>query len=253
MAAAQAGLLVLFGAPSYAMTFTANGAAQPREAIEHPHLYFGLQAPEVREISNEELLRLNPQFSRTDMIDFGNCDQNRSSIREDEASPLEIVDLVVDQIINIGKKIWNVVAAGKPVANFKTDVAYALPRGVKCWTELSNWSAPNARNYQVTYKNKFGVEVIQFTYQLTYTHGGRVGDVGAYITNATILPAHINVAWGFSFDATAEVPSVFNVGSMSQPVGAMQINMMWKVENVLTFEQKTMSYYINGLGDLQKL
>ena len=243
--------VVFAGLPSHADMMASGSSLPPREALENPELYFRLDSPVVREISQEELLRINPLFRKKDIVDFGQCDQTR--IQESGVNPLDELNVLVDQIINIGKKIWNIVSAGKPVANFKTDVAYALPKGVDCWTQLSNWSVPAAKNYQVTYRNKFGVEVIQFTYQLTYTYGGKVGDVGAYITNATILPAHINVAWGFSFDATAEVPSVFNVGSFGEPVGAMQINVMWKVENVLTHEQKTNSYFVNGLGDFKQL
>jgi hypothetical protein len=245
------GVVFFMGLPSYSAEGLAISSAPPREALESPALYFQLNSPTVREISDEELYRINPSFRKTEVIDFGQCDQGQK--RDSEVNPLEELNIFVDQIINIGKKVWNVVAAGKPVANFKTDVAYALPKGVSCWTQLSSWSVPVAKNYQVVYRNKFGVEVIQFTYQLTYTYGGKVGELGAYLTNATVLPAHINVAWGFSFDAKAEVPSVFNVGSSSQPVGAMQVNVMWKVENVLTHEQVTNSYFVNGLGEFQKL
>ncbi len=235
--------------------FAVTPGGVPREAFENPELYYSLSQPEIQEITQEELFRLNPGFRANEVIDFGQCDENIfGRVQKNNASEsLSELGIYLDQIINIGKKIWNIVAAGSPVANFKADVAYALPRGVTCWNQLSGWSMPASRTYKVTYKNKFGVEVIQYAYQITFTHGGQFQQQGAYITNASILPAHINVAWGFQFDATAEVPSVFNIGTMQEPVGGMQLMMSWKITNILTHEQKTETFYINGRGDIQKL
>lgn len=244
--------LVLSGLVFSAALSVSATTLQPREALENPEQYFSVGEARVTEISDRELAILNPDFRAEQALDFGACDQDLLG-RQSSLPILNEVDLILDQVINMGKKVWNIVAAGTPVANYKTDVAYALPRGVRCWTDLSSWQAPEARTFKVEYQNKLGMTVIQFAYRLNFTHGGQVNGQGQYITNATMLPAHIRVSWGFNFDAKAEVPSVFNAGSVSEPIGAMQMNMAWEIKNVMTHEQRTESYFITGQGELKTL
>ncbi|MFS4460835.1 hypothetical protein [Bdellovibrio sp. HCB2-146] len=166
------------------------------------------------------------------------------------AGPLDVVEAVVDQIINIGKKIFAVIAQGKPVVNLQFDTANALPAGVQCWSDLSGWNAPASRVYNVVYENGLGMAVVDFTYRVTYVAGGSVDGVGQYITNATILPANLSVAWGFQFDATAQIPSVFNMGSKQEPLAGMQMNMAWKVTSPVAHEQSVESFHISGKNEL---
>src|SRR4051812_46731541 len=49
---------------------------------------------------------------------------------------LNEADLIIDKIINMGKKVWAIVEAGKPVVDVKVDVANALPEGLKSWQQL---------------------------------------------------------------------------------------------------------------------
>lgn len=170
-----------------------------------------------------------------------------------DVNPLNQVELIVDQIINIGKKIFAVVQAGKPVVNMKLDTANALPKGLTCWSDLTGWNMPESKVYQVDYKNGFGMNVVSFAYRVTYTAGGSANGVGQYITNATFQPANVNVAWGFQLDAEAAIPSVFNTGSKESPVAGMQMNMAWKVTSPVKENQMTDSYFVSGENKLIKL
>lgn len=161
-------------------------------------------------------------------------------------NPLNQVEIIIDQIINIGKKVWAVVETGRPVVNVQTYTANALPKGLTCWSDLAGWQVPQSKVYRVQYENTYGMDVVDFAYRVTYTAGGNIDGKGKYITNATIMPANIYVAWGFKFNATAEVPSVFNTGSKEAPVAGMQMNMKWSVDTVMNHIEQAESFYISG-------
>jgi len=168
-------------------------------------------------------------------------------------SPLAVVEVFVDQIINIGKKIWAIVDAGRPVANIQLDVANALPRGVSCWSDLSGWQVPQSKVYNVQYENAFGMVVVDYSYRVTYTAGGSVDGVGKYLTNATFQPANVEVAWGFDFAANAQVPSVFNMATKQNPVAGMQMNMKWAVKSPLNHAESTETFFVSGKNELKHM
>jgi hypothetical protein len=168
-------------------------------------------------------------------------------------NPLDTINVVVDQIINIGKKIWNIVEAGKPVVDLKMDTANALPMGVTCWSDLSGWNMPNSKVFNVEYTNGFGMSVVNFAYRVTFTAKGSVNGVGQYITNATFMPANVHVAWGYNFAASAEVPSVFNQGTKEAPLAGMQMNMKWNVSTVVVNNVQSESYFVSGDNNLVHL
>ena len=159
----------------------------------------------------------------------------------------------VDQIINIGKAVWQVVDAGKPVVTKNFSGASALPRGVSCWTDLSGWRQPISKVYSVQYENFYGVKVVDFKYRIIYMVGGSIDGVGKYITNASFVVAKLNVAWGFKFDAKAEVPAVFNMGTKANPIAGMQMNMHWEVDSPVAHEEETQSYFLSGDGSLSRM
>jgi len=168
-------------------------------------------------------------------------------------NPLDLVDVIVDKIINIGKKIWAIVDAGRPVVNLKYDTAHALPAGIKCWTDLEGWSAPQTKLYQAAYENGFGSTVVNYAFRVSFISGGSWKGQGDYITMATIQPTRVEVAWGFNFDAVATVPIVFNQGTRSAPIAGMQLVMNWQTRSPLKHIQEAESFFINGQGRLEHL
>lgn len=169
------------------------------------------------------------------------------------AGGLNEAEVVLDRVINIGKKVWAIIEANRPVVNIQTDSANALPEGARAWQNLSGWSAPQSRVYRVTYKNLFGVTVVGFSYRVLFTPGGNVNGKGRYLTQVAILPAALDVAWGYSFDMNAAVPSVTNAGSAENPVGAAQLLLSWKVSTPLKHSQNTQSFYVQGDGQFLDL
>lgn len=170
-----------------------------------------------------------------------------------QLSPLKELEVQIDTIINIGQKIWAIVEKGKPVVNVEVKSASAMPAGIKGWQQLTGWQMPRSSTYRVHYTNLFGMNVVDFSYRVMFTYGGSYNGKGHYVTGATILPAALDVAWGYSFKAGVEIPTVVNMGSSEDPVGGVQLNVNWVVGTVLKHSQTRASYFVDGLGRLQEL
>jgi len=214
--------------------------------------YFEIKQVRVREVSA-------PQIMRTDVA-IGSivCDAftPQNSAGEVIANPgqaLDAVEMILDKVINIGRKIWNLVVAGRPVSNLKTSVATALPAGARCWTDLENWKMPESKVYEVAFENGFGSEVVYLSYRVLWLPGGQVKGQGNYIGYATVQPVSISVNWGFELNAEVTIPTVFNMGSQSSPVGGMQVNMNYRVESIVTKIDEGQAFFINGLGQFKML
>ncbi|MES3037437.1 MAG: hypothetical protein V4736_05965 [Bdellovibrionota bacterium] len=171
-------------------------------------------------------------------------------------NPLDVLtqaEGIVDRIINIGKKIWDVVDKGKAVVNQTYNVAHALPENVRNWTQLAGWQVPRSKLYEIYYTNGFGAKVVRFIYRLTFTYGGNVDGTGRYLTGIRVQPATLNVAWGFNFDVVTEVPEVYNMGTTRDPLAAANIIVRWQLRNGLTNITETDQYMVNGTGKIVPL
>lgn len=173
--------------------------------------------------------------------------------RPNPVSPLDPVEVIIDDIINIGSKIWEIVTAGRPVVNVNMPTAYALPRGTQCWTELESWNPPKSQTFNVAYRNLLGMEVVNFSYRLVYTAGGSYNGAGEYLANVTVFPAEVDVAWGFTFDANVNVGQLVNLGTSSQPEAGMELAVDWKVSTVVKESRTVQNYFIRGNGAMTQL
>lgn len=208
-------------------------------------LYYQLGSVEVVPVVEMALGNAKPEM--------GNCQVSDPVSSSGIADDIGSIDVIIDKIINIGKKLWSLVEAGKPVYNVKTDVAHALPAGVQCWSDLENWNAPQSQSWKVTYKNKLGGKVIEFAYRVSYIYGGQYKGLGRYITQATISPSEVYVAWGYKFNVEASIPSVFNIGTHANPIAGMLMNIRWIIDTTTNHHEVEHQYYVNGIGEVQKM
>lgn len=160
------------------------------------------------------------------------------------------VDLIVDKIINIGQKIWNVVEKGRPVANYSSVSANALPENATRWDQLESWNIPKSKVVNVVYKNVYGIEVIRFTYRIILLYGGSVGGVGKYIGYANVEPLEMTTAYMYTFNVKAAVEAVYNMGTKNNPLAGMLLNISWTVDTVLKKSTMTHTYALDGLGNI---
>jgi hypothetical protein len=158
----------------------------------------------------------------------------------------------ITQIINVGKQVWAVIVSSKPVVNAQTsDVANAVPAAN--WQQLSGWSAPQTRAFDLPFKNGFGMTLVDFKYNVIYTYGGNLNNAGHYLSGVTLASTALKVDMGMRFDADVKVINVTNVGTTADPVSAMQIQLHWVVESISSHKEGTENYYIRGDGQFSQI
>jgi hypothetical protein len=163
--------------------------------------------------------------------------------------------LILDQIINIGQKLWGIIEKNKPVVDVRHSYATALPKGAERWNDLTGWSAPKGKIYGLTAKNAYGTTVVTAKWQVIRTYGGGHEGRGKYLTAVTVEPLLVDVLWGYKFSLLAEVPdtSVVNVGTGQDPVAAMTATLKWRIETAIKDVQGKGLYYLQGDGLFQEL
>lgn len=155
-------------------------------------------------------------------------------------------------IVNLGLQIWKVIQDGAPALGVESASANALPSKAN-WQDMTGWSEPRSTSYRVVYTNLFGINVVDFAYSISYLTGGQYRGRGHYIENVSTVVDHLNLAWGFKFDASAEVPSVTNAGSEKDPIASAQIRLHWTVKDVLMASYETHDYTVSGTGNFRDI
>ncbi|MBX3019060.1 MAG: hypothetical protein KF767_14325 [Bdellovibrionaceae bacterium] len=219
--------------------------------------YFEISEVVTKEVPKNLLKDAGSLTVVPDGVALGSCQQNgyplEAGMDFNPIAALDATDVIVDKVINIGKKIWEIVQAGKPVLNIKTDVATALPQGARCWLDLQTWQMPESKIYSVAFKNGFGMEVVKFNYRVLWLPGGSVDGVGKFIGYAAMIPNDVSVSWGFGLNAQASVPTVFNMGTRAEPIGGMQLSMIYRIETPIQTTEQSQAYFVSGNGEYKQL
>jgi hypothetical protein len=229
--------------------------------------YYSVSSPDIECVEG-----CDDQSTRNDSVDSTDDGSDRPSSGVDEGSSGDFSRFLskktllsggsdflpsmseVEMMVKVGKEVWKVVEANRPVSEYKTDTMSVLPENAPThWTAYSNWKTPVARSYRVTYKNLYGMKVVDFAYRVMATPGGQYQGKGKYLTQVTVLPESLNVAWGFNVDSVASIPQVTNMGSEKDPVAGAQIDVSWRVRTVLQDRRESRSYLVNGKGEFQAL
>jgi hypothetical protein len=168
---------------------------------------------------------------------------SRSALDSEPTSPLSL-----SEIINVGSDLWKLIKDNAPVTQFSTSVAHAMPSGINDPFELQNWKGPRSASYQVVYKNTYGVEAAKFVYRIHYMYAGSSQGSGRYLANVTVTPEQISTSWGWTLNADVSAMKPTNMGTSSDPMAAMQLNIHWKVTTALNSDEGTSSFLIRGDG-----
>jgi len=160
--------------------------------------------------------------------------------------PLTEVEVYVDRVINLGKKIWKVIADNAPVVNVKYDYANAIPEGLKSSSRLSGFSDLNYDTWRIRSKNGFGVEVINVVYSVVHQHGGTYNGVGKYLESVSVVPQNVDVSWGFNVSFEVRQVSTTNVGTSEAPVASMVLETLYHSKTVFRDRQMRQVFHIRG-------
>ena len=230
-------LLLCFG---FQYSFSATESTQNEDAK-----YFKIKSYKVAELTEQEVLNM-PGLNNTYTPNYvSNCSDDGSK----DAEPSN-VDL--DQVIRWGKEVWKIIQDNKAVVDVESVTVHALPSGIYCWDQLATWQMPNSKYYQVTYENTYGIEVIDVVYRVTYSYGGSFHEKGKYLANVSVAPAKIDVMWGFKFESSVKVPFTLNVGSATDPVAGIELNIHWSVKS-LNHSEQSLSLFVDGQGGISQL
>ncbi len=145
-------------------------------------------------------------------------------------------DIILDQVINIGTKIWQLIEKGKPTVHVGFPYAHAMPAGIQSPMQLEGFSDLNYTSYKTTYQNPFGTKVFDLVYTTVHQYGGSVAENGQYLGNVTILPSKVSVAWGYDVSVDVREVGTSNMGSAASPVAGLLLEIKSQVKTVLKEE-----------------
>lgn len=175
-------------------------------------------------------------------------------------NPIDEVAMYIDSLIAIGKKIWPIIDAGRPVIN-TTGIVPSIsvlpyiegedPR--KAFYEMANWSDPKVESYNVSYRNGRGNVVVSFDYTVYFQHSGDLNGKGKYITNLKVQATKVYAAWGFNFDAKSELTGIANTGPKDQPVASATLEISYKVRGLINEVRNGQTVYVKGNGEIRSL
>lgn len=217
-----------------------------------------------RQLLENEFARIYPgqksdfdSYSRIDSIEV--TEVSDVEVPEKNEKGLGDVIMVVDKLIGLGKKIWPIIEAGKPVVNTTfTPPISVLPRvegepNDVAFHDMADWEAPRQKSYQVDFKNGWGMNVISFTYNVSYQYGGSYEGKGRYLTGVDVSASNISVSWGFDFNATSKLVSISNRGAQDDPLASATVKIQYEASSVLRNIQSTQSFHVTGDGEVEQV
>jgi len=164
----------------------------------------------------------------------------------------DIID-AAEKLIAFGTKVWEIIKAGEPNA----ELSLAKPISVlpykkddlSAYTEMYSWTAPAVSSYLVEFKNVYGNVLVSFRYNVAFQYNGTMEGKGRYITGLKVNASSVYVMWGVSFDATSELQSISNRGTMENPVAGATMVLSYKVGTAFSKVSETQSFHMTGLGE----
>ena len=154
----------------------------------------------------------------------------------------------IDRIINIGKKIWDIIEKNKPVVDLKNDYASAVPAGITHWSQLETWKMPKTTVYRLTAKNAYGIQTVGVEFAVVRTWGGSYKGKGQFLHAVTVEPLKLDVLWGYTLNMKATIPSTVNVGTSEDPIAAMMVKLGWTIKTVIKESGGSGIYHVRGDG-----
>ena len=181
------------------------------------------------------------------------------SVKDGYVPYLDETILVVDKLIALGTKIWNIVEKGKPVVYTEyipsISVLPVLEGGqdADAFYDMTGWSFPKTKIYEVIYKNVYRMTVVKFKYAVTFQYGGSYLGAGDYLTAASVTPVTLDVAWGYTFNASSFLDTITNHGSTDFPVAGATLGVSHTVKTILKEITTTSKFHISGDGQIMQL
>lgn len=177
--------------------------------------------------------------------------QNSSNTKSNLAG----VIMMTKELIALGKEIYAIVEAGKPVVTLESEPIHVLPRTNSGTSidafDLQGWKVPVVKKYKYKATNYMNIDTVVMEFMLIFSHGGNLNGKGSYITGAQVKPTYVDVKWGYKLNANYKVQSIMNQGSSSNPVAAAILMFDFNMSTVLQDRSLNQTFFINGKGQVK--
>ncbi|CAF0921099.1 unnamed protein product [Didymodactylos carnosus] len=159
----------------------------------------------------------------------------------------------ISSIINSAQNTWQLIEQNRAVMNIKVDYANVLPSEIKSAFDCQKWAdEPFTKTFKIKFQNKLNMRIMELVYTVQFTYGGSFENKGQYLDRITIIPTHVYVAYGFKLDASINIPSINNVGTLEEPIAAAYVELKYRLTGMNSIE-KTESFFVKGNGQFKYL
>lgn len=163
-------------------------------------------------------------------------------------------------LVALGTQIWDIVKDGEP----NIDIKMATPISVLpymsdgknyviAFHKMDQWLPPVAKTYEVAAKNAYGSTLAAFKYNIVYQYGGKSEGKGSYLAGLHILASSVETKWGVSFNASSELKSVTNLGTIEDPIAGVVIQLDYEFGTVFSKVSKSETFYVTGEGEFLQI
>jgi hypothetical protein len=156
--------------------------------------------------------------------------------------------VIIDQIVNLGQKIWKIVADNQPVLDIKYKYANAIPKGLDA-TELENFSPIQYKTFRFRGKNGYGAQVFDIAYTVVHRYGGKYLDTGHFLERVSVVPNKVEALWGYKVNFNVLNVSVANVGSKDEPIASMGVDAQLDVGTIIKKSSRRLMFEFRGDSD----
>jgi len=142
-------------------------------------------------------------------------------------------DITIDDLIAIGKKVWDIIKEGQPVVDYKNDWAGAIPKDAD-WMDLEGFQDMSYGPFAWTFKNTLGTTNVNFKWHFAYACKGSYNGHGAFLLNVGTAIEEIYAAWGYTVNVNATVDSnPVNYGTKVDPIAGLAVEVTMDVKSVI--------------------
>lgn len=174
---------------------------------------------------------------------------------------------VLENIVNTGKKVYNLIRGNDAVLTETIPFSTALPQRVLAsgenastefmLKEMAGWEfPPREKSYEIVITGGMfnWFDVAKIKYQILYTYGGSYNGKGKYLTGVAVQPVRREISSGTTVNISCIVPDlgIYNVGTAEDPVAAMNIAIKIDVTGKgATTEYST--FVVTGRGEFSEV
>jgi len=153
-------------------------------------------------------------------------------------------------LVNIGKTAWNIIQSNKAVVNYETDWAGAIPAGYEDdWIGLAGWEDVKSEEFRFHYKIA-GDTVSELKGRFRWSAEGYTVENGEhkghYVQNAGFAIERLYAKVGQTVNANVNARSPINYGTVEQPIGGIDIEVLFGSANNFNEEVTTCTVTLRG-------